>query len=473
MGSIEAGKLSVIIEGTVAPYKKAIAEAKAETKKATDEISREVEKVKSPLEGMNINSSMSKIRELQKAMRSAVSEYRQKAGFSEQGLGNALKDELFQKSRNVQVNAGIKEYTEKYLQMQSGAERATQAIEKLREKQRDLEAAGISRQSEKWKKLSGQISTAERMVESYKGAMRRLEGTGKDTQLVNQGGLSSGSYLQAAGAIAKGAVSGIPDTLRMIKAQTVEVIQSIPIIGRVVTESAYIGSKAFKGMKSVLEKVTPAIKKAGGAAASLIQKFASGIPLINKFTGGIKQSNNAFGGGIFKILKYTLGIRSLYALVNKLRTALVSGFQNLAQYSSETNASLSTLMSSLTQLKNSLATAFSPILNVIAPILNALIQKVNQAVTAIGAFFAAITGKTVFTRAKAVQQNYAASLQNNASSAKKANEENKKLQKTLLGFDQINKLNDETDSQDDSSGGGAGGGGISPASMFEDVPIND
>lgn len=425
MGSIEAGKLSVVIEGSIAPYKKAIAEAKAETRKTTEAINQEVEKVKSPLEEMNINASMSKIRQMQQAIRSAVSDYRQKAGFPEEGFGNAFKNSISRKVKDMQVNAGLKSYTEGYRQVQSDIERTEKAVERLKTKQRDMSAAGVSRQSDEWQKLSAKIDQAERTLERYKASMGRMEGTGKDLQF-----------------------SGFRN-----------------IAGRLM-------SGAMGGMRSVFESVTSVIKKAGGAFASLIQKFASGLPLIKRFTGGVRENGNAFGGGVFKILKYTLGIRCLYVLMNKLRSAMVEGFKNLAQYSDSTNASLSMLMSSLTQLKNSLATAFAPILDVIAPILNALIQKVNQAVTAIGTFFAAITGKTVFTRAKAVQQNYAASLQNNASSAKKANEENKKLQKTLLGFDQINKLNDENDSQKDSSKGGGAGGGISPANMFEDVPID-
>lgn len=156
-------------------------------------------------------------------------------------------------------------------------------------------------------------------------------------------------------------------------------------------------------------------------------------------------------------------------LVNKLRSALVSGFQNLAQYSGETNASLSLLMSSLTQLKNSFATAFAPILNVVAPALNVLIQKISQAVSAFGMLMAALTGKSVFTKAKKVQQDYASSLGGNAKNAKNANDENKKLQKTLLGFDQIHKLDDNSDSSDGSSSGG--GGAVSPSDMFEEVPV--
>ena len=50
---------------------------------------------------------------------------------------------------------------------------------------------------------------------------------------------------------------------------------------------------------------------------------------------------------------------------------------------------------------------------------------------------------------------------------KKANKENKKLQNTLFGFDQINKLNDNSDSDDTADT--STGGGLTPADMFESV----
>ena len=146
------------------------------------------------------------------------------------------------------------------------------------------------------------------------------------------------------------------------------------------------------------------------------------------------------------------------------------GMQNLAKYSGTTNNSLSMLMSSLTQLKNSLATAFAPILNVAAPILNALIQKVSQAVTAVGMLFASLTGQKSFTKASKVQQNYAASLDKNTSSAKKATAANKTLQRTLLGFDQINRMDSKSDNSDNSPDSGSVGG-LSPSDMFEEASI--
>lgn len=163
------------------------------------------------------------------------------------------------------------------------------------------------------------------------------------------------------------------------------------------------------------------------------------------------------------------GIRSLFVLVNKLRSALVDGFKNLSQYSGETNNSLSMLMSSLTQLKNAFAAAFAPILNVVAPILNSIIQKIISVVNTFGQLTSALTGKTTYIKAKKVQQDYAKSLNSNAASATNAKKANEELQRTILSFDQINKMDDNSSS--DSDNGIADTGGLSPSDMFDTQSI--
>jgi len=147
------------------------------------------------------------------------------------------------------------------------------------------------------------------------------------------------------------------------------------------------------------------------------------------------------------------------------------------------------MMSALTQLKNSLATAFAPILSVVAPILTAFMNMLSKAITYIGMFIAALTGQKSFTRAKAVQEDYAASLnktssgankaakatKNNANATKKANKE---IQTYLSGLDEIRQYQKEKDTPSSStpsagSGGGGGGGYTGPSigDMFEKVPI--
>lgn len=156
-----------------------------------------------------------------------------------------------------------------------------------------------------------------------------------------------------------------------------------------------------------------AAKKAGSA----ISKAASSMSLFGKST---KKSNSMLQYGFKNILKYGLGIRSFYAIINKFRNAVKEGFRNLAQYSEPVNKSLSSLKSSLLQLKNSFATAFAPVLTTIAPALTAFINMVSKAVAAVGMLIAALTGRKTFDRAVAVQQDYAASLGKTAKNAKDA-----------------------------------------------------
>lgn len=195
----------------------------------------------------------------------------------------------------------------------------------------------------------------------------------------------------------------------------------------------------------------------GGAVVSALQKvwkFAqkAGSALLNLF----RQSNRTSRGGIKNILMYAFGIRSLFALVNRLRTALVNGFQNLAQFSDKTNAAISSVRSALTQLKNSLATAFAPILSVVSPILTKFINMLSAAADSVARFAAMLTGKTSYVRAKRVQEDYAASLRGTGAAAKEAARE-------LAGFDEINRL-----AAQDIAGGG---GGAAVGDMFETVNI--
>ena len=135
------------------------------------------------------------------------------------------------------------------------------------------------------------------------------------------------------------------------------------------------------------------------------------------------------------LLKYGLGLRTLFALANKIRSAAAEGVRNLAQYSGGTNAAISSLMSAMTQLKNSFATAFSPILTAVAPILISFINLLAKAATYVGMFFAALTGQKSFTKAVSVQEDYAASLDKTSTNADKAA---KSLKRYKSPLDQIN-----------------------------------
>lgn len=429
MGNTTLEKLQVVIEGTIAPYKKAVDEAKKQTKSMTNSINKDIAGIKNPARQI-LESDKDFVR-MKKTLSNTFADLKNGniakgiKGLASEKINNKAGD-IIDKFRDAQVNSGLKEYTEEYKQTIDYMKRTEKVLDRLKEKQKEMDAAWIDKQSDAWRNNEREIARAEERLDYYIGHSNMLKMSGQ--------GLQSTGLKKAAGSNA---------------------------------------SKSFGGMKSVFDRVTRAVKKSGGAFASLIQKFRTGIPQINKTKNSMKGFGNT-GRGLNGILK-TLGMTARFMFASFVISGAVNGakegMQNLAQYSSQTNASLSMLMSSLTQLKNSLATAFAPILNVAAPILNLLIQKVSQAVTAVGMLFASLTGQKSFVKATKVSQDYAASLKSGTSNAKKANDANQKLQKTLLGFDQINRMDDNSDSGVADTGDAGDLGGLSPSDMFETVSI--
>lgn len=243
--------------------------------------------------------------------------------------------------------------------------------------------------------------------------------------------------------------------------------QKMEILAKKLRASGIAGLK--KKIRDIGNAISALYRKlaqlAAGAIVAGLKKISSGIF-------GIHKSANKSTISLKNMLRYAFGIRSLFALLNRLRSAAAEGMQNLAKYDLATgadniNRSISELQSALTQLKNSFATAFAPILTVVSPILVRFINLISQAVTRVGMLIAALTGQKTFTKAIAVQENYAASLDNTANSAKKAA---KALQGYLSPIDEINRYDDGSSSD---SGIGSGGKytGPSAGDMFEEVPI--
>lgn len=255
-------------------------------------------------------------------------------------------------------------------------------------------------------------------------------------------------------------------------------------------------SRLGSSFKNVSQSADSAKTKTGGIS-SIFSRMGGVVSGLRKRLGGLAQNftstTNSANNARFSIGRM-VGMSILYStvfgMISKVNSGIMTGINNLAQYSSATNASISSMMSALTQLQNSLATAFAPILSVVAPILTAFMNMLSKAITYIGMFIAALTGQKSFTRAKAVQEDYAASLnktssgankaakatKNNANATKKANKE---IQTYLSGLDEIRqyqkeKDNDTPSSSTPSAGGGGGGGGYTGPSigdMFEKVPI--
>ncbi len=302
--------------------------------------------------------------------------------------------------------------TDDYKEICAEANKAEQALFKLYERRDKLEAVGTNKGSNAWKAIQYDIKLASEELARYERNKKNMEASGT----AYQSGANTTLYKELSNALANA------------KTQLAE-------------------------MKAQAEKARKSTRKLASEGGLLKKVF-------NKIGKSAKKSGSAVGklGGKFKGLTRMLKQMLMFRVFTSIMTAVTDGFKNLAQYSTQTNADLSALKSSLTQLKNSFATAFAPILTVVTPALTKLIGYLSTAITYVGKFVAALTGAKTFTQAKAVQEDYAASLGETGKAAKNA-------QKQLAGFDELNVLSK------DSSDSGSSAGSVDPSEMFEEVPI--
>lgn len=226
------------------------------------------------------------------------------------------------------------------------------------------------------------------------------------------------------------------------------------------TESGQKTMAQYTSAQVALENTLNRLKTSYADLNEKTKEYNSETKKASKSTGDFQKNLGKTSVSFKKMLSYAFGIRSLFALFNRIRSAVTDGMKNLVQYSGSTNSTVSGLMGSLTQLKNALATAFAPVLTAVAPALNYLISLLTSAATAVGQFFSALTGQSTFVKATKVQENYADSLKKTGSAAKKA-------EKSLASFDTIEQIGSKS-----SDSGGGGGSSTNPKDMFTTEQIS-
>lgn len=220
--------------------------------------------------------------------------------------------------------------------------------------------------------------------------------------------------------------------------------------------------KAAARVGAVMKNIGSALKSVGSAVKSMVSAMKKAVESMFNFDKQAKRSKV----GLDEMLGMSLLFSGMSQAINAVGDGVKTGIQNLAEYSNTANTAMSSLMSSMTRLKNSFATAFAPILTTVAPILVKFINLMSDAVTRVGMLIAALTGQKTFTKAIGVQEDYAASLDKTADSAKKAAKEVKGY---LSPIDELNRYDDGANSTGTS--GGNKYTDPSAGDMFEEVPI--
>ena len=228
---------------------------------------------------------------------------------------------------------------------------------------------------------------------------------------------------------------------------------------------------ANNAMNNFGKKAMSAFGKAGKAVNNFTKKFKlfhinikKANKDLNSHVNIVKRANRAHNdwgktlkGGLTTLLKYTLGVRSLYVLFNRLRGAMSDGMQVMATQYSSVNNTMSSIVTSLNQMKNALATAIQPLTLLLAPMLEHLANTLSKVTMKIASFFAAFTGQKVVYKAIRVNKEYIESLKKQKKAMKELNQEQ------LAHYDMLNIIDQKKEDEEEED--------LSDIIGFEEIPI--
>lgn len=244
------------------------------------------------------------------------------------------------------------------------------------------------------------------------------------------------------------------------------------------TRQAGLFKRALNGIKGSSKKIN-SVKKdfdnVGKSIKNTVKIAKSALHPLRSLRGVLSGESGTRRMSMGRMLGSSLLFNSVFKTISTIQNAIKEGSDNLVQYSSEYNYSISSMVSSLLYLKNAWAAAFSPIVNVVAPYISQFVDMMASALNSVGQFMAALTGKGFAVQAKKVWKDYAAGLDTAKDSASGAKKELEDLKNYTLGIDELNVIQPKDDSDSGSGSGSSGSGGaeISPSDMFETIEVSD
>lgn len=165
---------------------------------------------------------------------------------------------------------------------------------------------------------------------------------------------------------------------------------------------------------------------------------------IDKIKRKVKDAENP---GISALDKFITRVKNLAKRVF-IFTVITRLFRSMRDNFSALLAADEGYQQSLNELKTALWTAFTPIYEFIVPALKTLMRWLTICINVMIRFYTIITGRSLDDLRKKAK-----ALQDTAKGAKKAAKDVKDANKTLLGIDEINRLDDKTKFSTPSGGG--------------------
>lgn len=375
----------------------------------------------------------------------------QTLGQTAQQTASAVSNAVPKNSQNVSMgdNKGTLETTRQIIDSLDKVQVKATGVSRI------LEKMGLATPTKKFKELEANAEKVRQKYEELRVAVQKSlnEGemtTGSDTYKKKMAELDAlrNSYnelilKQRELAQEGGAVSINPTLMSSINAFKSGVSQTASILKNGLLAGIRFVNRHISSFVSHIKQAGSSLKNmvtGGNSATKMAKKFANEIFRVSK---------------MLKLMVTRMALRKVIAEVG-------NGFKSLAIHSDEFNNSVSNIMNGAKQLGYSFASLVSPLINALAPAIVYVINLLTKLLNAINQVMSALLGFGTWNKAKNFTDSWRDSLEDAGASAKKTAKE---LKKTVLGFDELNQLQDNKDT---SSSGGKGG----IADMFDTLPID-
>ena len=222
------------------------------------------------------------------------------------------------------------------------------------------------------------------------------------------------------------------------------------------TETAGSGIRRFgrnvEQSRGNVSRLSTIMRLFGTGGKTALAKVASEA---GKFKNSMHKATSSTDKGLARNRKgmFTLGTQMKMMLRTFVFYGLMfQGLKKMAEGTWQAMKANDEFNNSLNQVKVNLLTAFYPIYEVIMPALNALMRGLAQVTAYLAQFIATLFGTTYQVAKQGASGLYQSvqAMNETGNSATKTKEKVKQLQRSLMGFDEINTLSMKDDVADDS-----------------------
>ena len=208
--------------------------------------------------------------------------------------------------------------------------------------------------------------------------------------------------------------------------------------------------KEIERYDKIIEKSTEEIEAQKNKCARLTGKIEEAAAAQNKF-------DDATDSAVTRIEKLTSRIGKL-ATRALVFSVITQGFRLMRDWLGEVVTKNDQTAAAIARLKGALLTLAQPLLTVIIPVFTAVVNLLTAVIGRIATFLSMLGGKSAQESAKAAE-----ALHNQGKAYEEVGEAAKEASKQLMGFDELNKLEDTSVSAGGSGGGDSGDGDLLPA----------